>query len=141
MYEGPRLSRVAFPLGGIGAGMLCLEGSGAFSHVSVREGPDMFNEPMIFAALKIRGHGTTARLLEGQVPEWKIFGQRGSGNGGGGRTYGLPRFEAVRFEARFPFAEIELASSAIPLHCRLTAWSPFLPGNADYSSLPMAVVE
>lgn len=58
------------------------------------------------------------------------------GNGAGGRAYGLPRFEA-----RFPFAEIELASSAIPRHCRLTAWSPFLPGNADDSSLPMAVVE
>jgi len=141
VYEGTHLSRVAFPLGGIGAGMVCLEGSGSLSHVSVRNVPDMFNEPMIFAALKVLGHDRTARLLEGPVPEWKIFGERGSGNGANGRTYGFPRFDTARFDAPFPFAEIELACSGIPLRCRLTAWSPFLPGNADDSSLPMAVLE
>jgi len=140
-YEGAHLSRVAFPLGGIGAGMLCVEGSGALSHVSVRNAPDVFNEPMIFAAVKVLDHNKTARLLEGPVPEWKIFGGRGAGNGAGGRTYGFPRFDAACFEARFPFAGIELADQGIPLKCRLTAWSPFLPGNADDSSLPMAVLE
>ena len=28
IYEGPSLSRVAFPLGGLGAGMICIEGTG-----------------------------------------------------------------------------------------------------------------
>ena len=31
LYEGPYLNRVAFPIGGIGAGMICLEGTGAIS--------------------------------------------------------------------------------------------------------------
>ena len=35
-YTGEHLNKVAFPLGGMGAGMICLEGTGAFSHVSVR---------------------------------------------------------------------------------------------------------
>ena len=35
-YTGDFLNRVAFPIGGIGAGMLCIEGTGAFSHASVR---------------------------------------------------------------------------------------------------------
>src|ERR1041384_4377857 len=48
-YSGPNLNRVAFPLGGIGAGMLCLEGTGALSHVSFRNKPDVFNEPLMFA--------------------------------------------------------------------------------------------
>ena len=30
VYEGPYLNRIAFPLGGIGAGMVCLEGNGSF---------------------------------------------------------------------------------------------------------------
>jgi len=34
-YAGDRLNRIAFPLGGLGAGMVCLEGTGAFSHVSL----------------------------------------------------------------------------------------------------------
>jgi len=41
IYEGEYLNRVAFPIGGIGAGMVCLEGTGAISHVSVRNKPDV----------------------------------------------------------------------------------------------------
>ena len=33
-YTGDLLRHVAFPLGGIGAGTICLEGTGALSHVS-----------------------------------------------------------------------------------------------------------
>jgi hypothetical protein len=50
-YEGETLRRVAFPLGGMGAGMIGLEGTGAFSHVSLRHQPDLFNEPCLFAAI------------------------------------------------------------------------------------------
>ena len=35
-YSNEYLNKVAFPIGGIGAGMICLEGTGAISHVSVR---------------------------------------------------------------------------------------------------------
>lgn len=140
-YKGPHLSRVAFPLGGMGAGMLCVEGSGALSHVSVRNAPDVFNEPIIFAAVKILGHDETARLLEGPVPEWKIFVERDSATGAIRSTHGFPRFQQANFETRFPFAQIGLSDPSIPLKCQLTAWSPWLPGNADDSSLPMAVLE
>ena len=67
-YSGPHLSRVAFPLGGIGAGMLCLEGTGALSHVSFRNKPEVFNEPMVFAAVAVKEANWTARVLEGPVP-------------------------------------------------------------------------
>ena len=40
-YSGAYLNRVAFPIGGIGAGMVCLEGTGAISHVSVRNQPEV----------------------------------------------------------------------------------------------------
>ena len=36
VYNGEKLNHLAFPIGGIGAGMFCLEGNGAVSHVSVR---------------------------------------------------------------------------------------------------------
>src|SRR5215211_1605515 len=35
-YTGDRLNRIAFPLGGLGGGMVCLEGTGAFSYCSLR---------------------------------------------------------------------------------------------------------
>jgi len=52
-YYGEHLSRVAFPIGGIGAGMFCIEGTGAISHMSVRNRPEVFNEPCMFAAISV----------------------------------------------------------------------------------------
>ena len=41
-YTGENLNRVAFPIGGIGTGMYCLEGTGAISHMSVRHRMEFF---------------------------------------------------------------------------------------------------
>src|ERR1017187_121835 len=80
-YAGERLDRVAFPMGGMGAGMICLEGTGALSHFSLRNRPEAFNEPLTFAAICVQGKKNVARVLEGPVPGWKLFGQPGTGNG------------------------------------------------------------
>lgn len=142
IYQGSHLDRVAFPLGGIGAGMLCLEGTGALSHVSLRHRPEVAHEPQMFAALHVAG-AKTARVLEGPVPMWKAFGSQGAepGNGLKGRTYGLPRFAEASFRARFPFATVSLADPTLPVTAELTGWSPFTPGVADDSSLPVAALE
>ena len=34
-YQEEFLNRVAFPIGGLGSGMFCLEGTGAISHMSI----------------------------------------------------------------------------------------------------------
>lgn len=140
-YTGAHLDRVAFPMGGIGAGMICLEGTGALSHVSIRNKPDVFNEPCTFAAVCVKGEPNVARVLEGLVPTWKLFGGPDTGNGGGGKTYGLPRFTETTFDARFPFATIDLGDPGVPLKVRITGWSPFEPGDPDIASLPMAALE
>jgi uncharacterized protein (DUF608 family) len=141
-YSGDHLNRVAFPLGGIGAGMVCLEGTGALSHVSVRNRMEAFEEPCLFSALCVKGReGNVAKVLEGPVPGWKIFGRPGTGNGASGTSYGLPRFASARFLARFPFATVRLEDPGMPLDVEITAWSPFVPGRADDSSLPLAALE
>ncbi len=73
-YAGDNLNRVAFPIGGIGSGMICLEGNGSFSHFSLRNKPDVFNAPFLFAALSVKGLKNGAKILEGPVQSWKIFG-------------------------------------------------------------------
>jgi len=140
-YEGDNLNRVAFPLGGIGAGMVCLEGTGALSHVSVRNHPDVFNEPCTFAAICVKGGQNVARVLEGPVPKWKIFGSPGTGNGGKGGTIGLPRFRSASFTSRFPFGAVSLSDPKVPLEVEVVGWSPFVPGDSDNSSLPVAALE
>jgi hypothetical protein len=139
-YAGPRLNRVGFPMGGFGAGMICLEGTGALTEVSIRNHADVFNEPGIFAAVSVLGPTRVARVLEGPVPGWKIFGARGAAQGSGG-SLGLPRFGHASFQARFPFGIVSLRDPAVPLAVQITGWSPFTPGDADSSSLPVAALE
>jgi len=140
-YAGERLNRVAFPLGGMGAGMLCLEGTGALSHFSLRNRPEVFHEPCVFAAVGLRGKLRAARVLEGPVPGWKLFGAPGTGNGAGGSSFGLPRFDEATFSPRFPFANVSLSDEDVPVHVEINGWSPFEPGDADGSSLPVAALE
>lgn len=144
-YEGEYLNRVAYPLGGIGAGMICLEGTGALSHFSLRHQPQVFNEPLVFAAISIKTKPAAtahiALVLEGPVPTWKIYGRPGTALGGGQNSWGLPRFSQSTFTARFPFGTVDLADPAVPLTVKIEGWSPFIPGNADDSSLPVAALE
>ena len=140
-YAGAHLDRIAFPLGGIGAGMICLEGTGALSHVSLRHTPDVFNEPYTFAAICVKGVPNGAKVIEGPVPTWKIFGRPNTGNGAGAAPYGLPRFEQAEFLARFPFAEISLKDDDLPLEVKVVGWSPFVPTQEDLSSLPVGALE
>lgn len=142
MYSGEYNSRIAFPLGGIGTGMYCIEGTGYFSHMSVRHQPDIYNEPGMFAAIHVKGLENGAKVLEGPVAEWRKFGSPGSGLGGpGGANYGLPRFQNSTFEARFPFGKVSLTDGDIPIQVTVTAWNPFIPGDADNSGLPAGILE
>lgn len=107
----------------------------------------MTNEPLIFSAVSIKGeNGYTARVLEGPVPSWKVLGVRADGfksatTGLGGKSYGLPRFASSTFKGRFPFGHIELRDPKLPVEADITGWSPFIPRNADDSSLPAAALE
>lgn len=140
-YTGEYLNRIAFPIGGLGAGMFCLEGTGAISHMSVRNKPDIYNEPSLFAAIAIKDMPNGVKVLEGQVPDWKMFGAKGTGNGAAGTTYGLPRFQNATFKTHFPFATIELQDNDIPVQITVKGWSPFIPTDEDSSSLPVGALE
>jgi uncharacterized protein (DUF608 family) len=142
IYRGEFNSRIAFPVGGLGTGMYCLEGTGFISHMSIHHKPDVFSEPGMFAAINVKGFENGAKVLEGQVPEWRKFGAPFSGLGGpGGADYGLPRFRTATFEARFPFGKVVLSDKDIPLNVTITGWNPFIPGDADNSSLPIGILE
>ncbi|MEN8227398.1 MAG: GH116 family glycosyl hydrolase [Bacteroidota bacterium] len=140
-YENEYLNRVAFPMGGIGAGMIALEGTGGISHLSVRNKPDIFNEPFMFAAITVKGIENGAKVLEGPMADWKVFGNSATGNGMGKGADGYPHFEKATFSTRFPFATVDLEDNDIPLEVSITGWSPFIPGDAENSSLPLVSLE
>jgi len=140
-YSGENLNYIAFPMGGMGAGMICMEGNAGLTSLSIRHKPEVFNQPCMFSAFCIKGEPETARVLEGQIPDWKIFGQSGGGNGMGGSTFGFPRCYAESFTAKFPFATVKLKYPGTALKVEITGWSPFIPGDADNSSLPAIALE
>jgi len=145
-YHGDKLNHIAFPLGGIGAGMLCIEGTGAFSHFSLKHKPEIPNQQFVFSSLTIENKTENiVKILEGPVPGWKYFGMAtppaGSGGGSKGTNFGLPRFAESIFASQFPFAWMNLQDPDCPLNILVEAWSPFIPHNSKDSSLPTAILE
>ena len=137
-YKNYQLNYIAFPLGGLGAGMLPITGYGAFTKVSLRHTPNLEGDVCQFSAICVKGKKNKSLVLEGALPqiycndlllEW------------GGDYHGLPRFDNCTFEPEFPFAKISLSDDDFPLDVLISAWSPFIPGNPDDSSLPFAGIE
>lgn len=140
-YSGKQLDHIAYPIGGLGTGMFCLEGTGAISNLSLHHYPELFNEPCTFAAIHIDGLEHGSKVLEAGVPDYKKFGRLEGGMGVGGTTWGLPRFDTGEFRARFPFAELRLKDGGMPVEVKLVAWNPFIPNDEDNSGLPVAGLE
>lgn len=150
IYAGDRLNQIAFPMGGIGAGMICLEGTGALSKLSLRNEPDLMNAPGFFAALSLNRRrdaaagnaANLAKVIEGPVPRRKAFPEFSVDYYVKVRSmWGLPRFRSATFEAAFPFGVVTLRDDEFPVDARITGWSPFEPGDEDSASLPVAAVE
>lgn len=140
-YRGRSLDEVAFPLGGIGTGMISLGGWGQLDQFEIQNRPQkgLFETASeAFFALKViaRGQKTVVKVLQGPA------GGRFSGNGHGLRTglgEGLPHFRKAAFRGEFPFAKVFLQDPDIPLKVTLKAFNPFIPLNEDDSGIPVAV--
>lgn len=139
-YTGEYTSRIAFPIGGLGTGMFCVEGSGAISNMNIRHKTEMLNEPTMFAGLYLKGVDNGSIVVEGQVPDWKKFGQPQSTKGYGG-TWGLPRFKDCDFEVKFLFAKLRMSDDELKMDVTMKVWNPFIPTDENNSGLPVAGFE
>lgn len=139
-YTGEYTSRIAFPIGGLGTGMFCVEGSGAISNMNIRHKTEMLNEPTMFAGLYLKGVDNGSIVVEGQVPDWKKFGQPQSTKGYGG-TWGLPRFKDCDFEVKFPFAKLRMSDDELKMDVTMKVWNPFIPTDENNLGLPVAGFE
>ena len=137
-FEGRALNEVAFPLGGIGTGTISLGGRGNLRDWEIFNRPGKgVHMPFTFFALYVEQSGKKlVRVLEGPLepPFTTGFGFR--------RVFvpGLPRMEKATFKGEYPFAEVELADSQVPLEITLEAFNPFIPLEADDSGIPAFVL-
>jgi len=148
-FSGANAIQVAMPIGGIGAGCICLNGSGGFQDFSIRGKPLTSAAPdghryidAAFAALHIKGDNPITRIIESTLPKEKIysFGLKAQGFRQGGHE-GLPRFENAEFKGEYPFGHVRFSDPKIPLNVSLKAFNPFIPRDDKNSSIPCAILE
>ncbi len=137
-FEGPALREVAFPLGGIGTGTISIGGRGNLRDWEIFNRPGKgVHMPFTFFSMYVEQSGTKlVRVLEGPIepPFTAGFGFR--------RVFvpGLPRMEKARFKGEYPFAEVELSDSQVPLRVVLEAFNPLVPLEPDDSGIPAFVL-
>ena len=137
---GRHLDEIAFPLGGIGAGMISLGGWGQLRDWEIMNRPAKgFVAENSFFTLKVKSGSKPAvtRVLQGPAGGDHV----GHGHSAPRATAaGLPHFRKVSFTGEFPFATVRFRDPSVPLSVRLTAFNPFIPLNAKDSSIPVAIL-
>ncbi len=166
-YAQSHLSRIALPLGGIGTGTVSLGGRGDLRDWEIVNRPAKgFSPRNAFFALwtsksddrrqttdgrrqrrEDRSGGSlpsavchlpsaSTRCLEGILPPETYEGASGAT----APNHGLPRFRHCSFHAAYPFGQVLLSDPDVPLAVRIKAFNPLIPGDADRSGMPVAVL-
>ncbi|MCC6490529.1 MAG: hypothetical protein IT364_23795, partial [Candidatus Hydrogenedentes bacterium] len=126
VYRGEELKYIGMPIGGLCAGQLYLGGDGTLWHW------DIFNKPVSTGAEHY------AHPLDPVSPVEQGFTLKL-----GERSLALDRsgFADVSFRGEYPIGIVEYRDPALPLEITLEAYSPFIPLNADDSSLPATIMQ
>jgi len=150
-FSGEYATQVAMPLGGIGAGSICLNGYGGLQDFAIRTRPETTALPegfssdspeAAFAVLHIKGASSVTKLIEGPFPAFKIFDQGLQGQGlRRGGFEGFPRFAKCIFRGEYPFGEAQFTDSSVPLEVTLLGWNPFIPLDDKNSGIPCVILE
>ncbi len=132
-------TQAAFLLGGIGTGNVSIGARGEFRDWEIFNWPGKGNYlPYSFFALRAAtpGAAPVTRVLEGAVtgPHAKSHGYFN------GELAGLPRFAESRIWATYPFVNVDLSEAGLPLSVRMEAFTPFVPGDAEASGYPGAII-
>lgn len=159
VYRGDMRREICFPVGGVGAGCIGLDGYGRLRDWEIYNRPNKLslNGYSHFAVrAEKNGKVLDARVMNADTPPGYMGGvkSRTSANYGqkdGQALYsnygsgplrelmgGMPHFKDCAFEGAFPFARITFEDETFPGNISLSAFNPFIPLDEDASSLPAA---
>lgn len=128
-----------FLLGGIGTGNFSIGSRGQFCDFEFFGQAGKGNAlPFAFPALWCQADGEepVARVLEAELrpPHDAAHGHCIW------EAAGLPRLHDSRIQARMPFVTVDFLDDSLPVQVSLTAFTPFIPLNADDSGIPAALL-
>ncbi|GIZ09772.1 GH116 family glycosyl-hydrolase [Flavobacterium sp. UMI-01] len=145
-YDAHHLAKISMPIGGIGTGTVSLGGRGNLQDWEIMntaaKGYIPTSEKLryigpFFALFTQTADGKKdARVLEGPL-DYSLYE---GAFGGTAVNHGFPRFETCTFKAAYPFGQVLLSDKKAPLTVRIKAFNPFIPGDAQASGIPIAVI-
>lgn len=138
-YDADHLQRISLPLGGIGTGTIGLGGRGDLRDFEVGNRPGKgFRPDVAFVVVSARSETEPERALltEGPLPIEAYEGAFGSP----APNQGLPRFANCSFHAAYPLGQVRLHDDDFPLEVTIQGFNPFVVGDTQTSSLPVAVL-
>ena len=144
-YDIDHLHRIALPIGGIGTGTVSLGGRGelrdweimnipAKGYSTVTTGNDA---PFFAIYTKKQGSPPRTKALLGPIDysEYQHYEGRSVNH------HGLPRFRDASFDASYPFGIVSLEDETMPVRVKLVGYNPLVPGDADASGIPIAILQ
>ncbi len=143
-YDQEHLAQIALPLGGIGTGTVSLGGRGELRDWELMNVPAKKfstvttgnNAPFFALYVRPEQGETTTTLLAGPLYSHEYLHYEGRPV----NHHGLPRFAHARFEAAYPFGQVHLWDEQVPVEVVVKGFNPLVPGDADASGLPVAVL-
>ena len=143
-YDQDHLLNVALPLGGIGTGTVSLGGRGELRDWQIMNKPGIGystvtkgnNAPFFSIYVKPQGNEPVTKALIGPVhpSEYQHYEGRPV------NQHGFPRFANASFDASYPVGMVNLSDPTMPVKVKIIGFNPFIPGDADASGLPIAVL-
>jgi non-lysosomal glucosylceramidase len=143
-YDAQHLYQIAMPLGGIGTGSVSLGGRGELRDWEIMNVPGKKystvttgnNAPFFAIYAKPQQGVATTTLLAGPLYSQEYLHYEGRPV----NHHGMPRFAEASFDAAYPFGQAHLSDPQLPVCVTVKGFNPLIPGNADDSGLPVAVL-
>jgi len=143
-YDSDHLYNISLPLGGIGTGTVSLGGRGELRDWQIMNKPAIGycttkkgnSAPFFAIYIKPQDKPAITSALMGPLDpvEYLHFEGRPVNN------HGLPRFHEASFDAAYPFGQVNLSDMDIPVKVKIKAFNPLIPGDADASGIPIAIL-
>jgi len=144
-YDQNHLLNIALPIGGIGTGAVSLGGRGELRDWEIMNTPgkkfstitDGNQAPFFAIYVKPKGKAPMTKALLGPLhpSEYQHYEGRPVNH------HGLPRFSSASFDAAYPFGQVNLKDAFLPVVIKIKGFNPFIPGDVDNSSIPIAILK
>ena len=143
-YDSEHLYRIALPLGGIGTGTVSLGGRGELRDWEIMNVPAKNystvttgnNAPFFAIYTKSKDGATNTTLLTGALYDNEYLHYEGRSV----NHHGMPHFAEASFDAAYPFGQVNLSDKELPVSVRIKGFNPLVPGNAEHSGKPIAIL-